>query len=274
MNARGNQISTWQSGALPETLFLQAHYRDLHFQPHFHEDYAIGIIEDGCQAFAYDARKRLDLPRGTVCLISPGTVHEGWVGATGGWRYRMFYPRAALVEETAEDIFGTSHISFHAPGVDDPELHAILLRLHQLSGQSQGGHLECETLFIGAIRMALERHATLRITTGTQLHSAALGTAREYMEDKYSDPITLADLKHVTGLSKFHFLRQFKAAHGLPPHAYLAQIRVNRAAKLILAGGSLADTAAMVGFSDQAHMTHAFRRSLGYTPGAMKSARA
>ncbi len=39
----------------------------------------------------------------------------------------------------------------------------------------------------------------------------------------------------------------------------------------ILAGDSLADAAAASGFSDQAHLTHRFKRHLGITPGRFAS---
>ncbi|WP_353652406.1 AraC family ligand binding domain-containing protein [Sinorhizobium sp. RAC02] len=90
-------------------------------------------MEEGCQAFSYDSRHRVDLSRGTVCLIAPGIVHEGWAGTEDGWTYRMFYPPASLIGQAAEDIFGTPDVTFPFPAVDDPELHVCLRRLHQMT---------------------------------------------------------------------------------------------------------------------------------------------
>src|SRR5688500_5539064 len=45
---------------------------------------------------------------------------------------------------------------------------------------------------------------------------------------------------------------------------------VHRACNMILRGGGLAETAAAVGFTDQAHVPRAFRRTLGYTPGDLQ----
>jgi len=271
MPLRTNTIKTWRSDALADTLFLWAEYRDHRFQPHFHEEFAIGIIEDGCQAFSYDSKYRIDLPRGTVCLISPGTVHEGWVGAENGWTYRMFYPSALLVAQAAEDIFGTPDVAFNSPAVNDPELHARLQRLHQLTALPHRQSLELETLYLATIRMAVERHAGRRPRANHGRHWAALRQVRDLLEDRHAEAISLSELKELAGISKFHLLRQFKAVYGLPPHAYLSQVRVRRASALIRAGHDLADTAAAVGFAAQAHMTHTFRRSLGYTPGMLQA---
>lgn len=267
-----NEVSMWRSAALADTLFLRANFRDHRFQPHFHEEYAIGIIEDGCQAFSFDAKRRIDLPRGTVCLISPGMVHEGWAGAENGWTYRMFYPSVFFVEQAAIDIFGTKRIGFNSPAIDDPQLYEATSRLHQLAAAPHVDSIELETAYLATIRIAIERHGGRRAEARIGKHWPALKKVRDLLEDRFADDISLSELKDVAGLSKFHFLRQFKATFGLPPHAYLCQVRVRRASQLIAGGEGLAETAAAVGFADQAHMTHIFRRTLGYSPGLLKKA--
>jgi len=272
MPLKRNTVSLWRSAGLANTLFLHANYRDHRFQPHFHDEYAIGIIEQGCQAFSYDAKPRIDLSEGTVCFISPGMVHEGWVGAEDGWTYRMFYPAVDLVEQAANDIFGTNEIAFGSPAVHDPELHRNLQRLHLMSASPFVERLELETTYLSTIRMSVQRHAGGRLKTDIGRHSSGLQQIRDFLEDQYSDGITLNELKDLSGLSKFHLLRQFKSVFGLAPHAYLTQVRIRRATIFIRSGNNLADTAAAVGFVDQAHMTHAFRRTLGYTPGLLRKA--
>ena len=62
--------------------------------------------------------------------------------------------------------------------------------------------------------------------------------------------------------------RAFRAAYGLPPHAYLTNLRVQRARELLDAGLRPAEVAAHVGFTDQAHLTRHFKRVVGVPPGA------
>ena len=80
----------WLEPSLGNTLFLDAHYRMLAFERHNHEEFAIGIIEGGCQAFSYDGgSRRIDMAAGSVALIAPGVVHEGRPASDTGWHYRM-----------------------------------------------------------------------------------------------------------------------------------------------------------------------------------------
>lgn len=261
---------TWRSPHLRDTLFLRADFRSQRFDRHFHEEYAIGVIDSGCQAFVYDRDRRLDMPGGSVALIAPGIVHTGWPGIAEGWRYRMMYPAAAIIEEAARDIFGPGPVpTFHRPVVSDPHLQALLARLHDASHEPAADAMELETLTLAAVRWAFQHHAGRRPPALASQHGHGMIAIRNLIESRYDEPLTLTVLSEAAGLSRFHALRQFSMHFGLPPHAYLLQLRVRRARDLVLAGGALADIAVAVGFADQAHMTRAFRRTLGYTPGAL-----
>ena len=62
------------------------------------------------------------------------------------------------------------------------------------------------------------------------------------------------------------FLREFKKQTGLPPHAWLVQIRLRKAQHLLKQGQSIVLTAHQMGFSDQSHFNRHFKKALGVTP--------
>jgi AraC-like DNA-binding protein len=62
-------------------------------------------------------------------------------------------------------------------------------------------------------------------------------------------------------------MRTFRRDVGLSPHAYLTQIRVEAAKKLLSEGASIVDVASDIGFTDQSHFTRHFKRITGVTPG-------
>ena len=68
------------------------------------------------------------------------------------------------------------------------------------------------------------------------------------------------------------FARQFKAATGVPPHQYVIARRIERAQQLLHPDRdlSLAEVAAIVGFSDQSQFSHHFKRVVGATPGQFR----
>jgi AraC-like DNA-binding protein len=90
--------------------------------------------------------------------------------------------------------------------------------------------------------------------------------ARDYLQHRFHETVTLNDLGNVSGLSRFHLLRSFAARVGLPPHAYQLRLRIERAMMLLRTGLSPSDVAGLVGFADQSHLTRHFRRLVQVTP--------
>ncbi|MET4023793.1 AraC family transcriptional regulator [Bradyrhizobium sp. S3.2.12] len=98
----------------------------------------------------------------------------------------------------------------------------------------------------------------------------ALGVARvvDYIEASIDRDLDLASLASVASMSVYHFARRFRETIGVSPHAYILCRRIRRAQEMLHRGGSsLTQVSAACGFSSQAHLTTAFRRGLGVTPG-------
>ena len=58
----------------------------------------------------------------------------------------------------------------------------------------------------------------------------------------------------------------FRAQIGMPPHAYLTHLRIQRAKKLLAEGVRASELAPRVGLYDQSQLTRHFRRIVGMTP--------
>jgi AraC-like DNA-binding protein len=85
--------------------------------------------------------------------------------------------------------------------------------------------------------------------------------------------VTLAELAALSGVSRFQLLRGFAREIGITPHAYLVQLRVRLARRLLAQGHTPAQAALLAGFADQSHLTRAFVRQCGITPGGYREAR-
>ena len=90
-----------------------------------------------------------------------------------------------------------------------------------------------------------------------------------YIEEHLAEPISLATLAELVGLSTYHFCRAFKQSFGMPPHRYHTRRRIERA-KALLAKPALSVTeiGMTVGFSETSSFTAAFRKATGFTPSA------
>src|SRR3954463_12406550 len=98
-----------------------------------------------------------------------------------------------------------------------------------------------------------------------------LAGVRRVMEERLAEPVALAELAAVAGLSVSQFSRQFKARTGLAPHRFLLGLRVDQACRLLRSDrASIAEIAVRSGFSHQEHLTRVIRAQLDTTPGAIR----
>ena len=94
-----------------------------------------------------------------------------------------------------------------------------------------------------------------------------LRLAKDYLEDNFNRNVGLEEVADLTGLSRSWFARGFRGSTGIPPYAFVLQIRIRRAKELLLDRKTpIATIATLVGFADQSHFTKIFRRYAGATP--------
>jgi AraC family transcriptional regulator len=93
-----------------------------------------------------------------------------------------------------------------------------------------------------------------------RLDPAALRLVAEYMHDHIDQHIALDELSNIAGVSRFQFIRLFRASTGLTPMKYLESCRIELARKLIRESNrSMPEIALTVGFADQSYFVKRFR---------------
>ncbi|ASU83439.1 AraC family transcriptional regulator [Nocardiopsis gilva YIM 90087] len=264
----GERARFWRHPGLPGIDLLKAHYVRHSFNRHTHDTYAIGVIEDGIEEFAYrGATHRVG--RGDLVVVEPEEVHTGHAGTPEGWRYRMLYPEVDVVAQAARDLGMPDVPGFGASGTGDPASGGLMRTAHRAA--EHGDRLSASTLMRQALHHLLSRHARARpADPGPQGPDRAVAEARDLLHARLADPPSLDELAAAVDVSPFALLRAFRAAHGLPPHAYLNNLRVLRARRLLAAGMRPAAVAGELGFADQPHLTRHFKRQLGVTPGSFR----
>lgn len=242
---------------------LHATYQHHAFAPHWHEQYAIGVIDSGIERFQYGGATHCATP-GQLVLLNAGEIHTGEAFDERGFAFSMLYVPISTFESLhANPPQGALH--FRRAIVDDIRLRDTLLEAHAAL-RSTSTTLERESKMALALARVLARTTSWRPGPSSLGIPEKIARAREYLHAHLFAEVSLDTLAHIVGLSRFHLLRAFRARFGLPPHAYQLQQRIF-AAKRLLHTLPPADVAVECGFTDQSHLNRVFRAFAGTTPG-------
>jgi AraC-like DNA-binding protein len=262
----------WCAPHLNYLTMLRATYTTYAYKRHFHDYFAIGVIEDGVQTFSCNTSQYMN-PAGGIFIIQPGEAHDGQSATENSFTYSAFYPQVADLQRIADEM-GTKSSglpAFNQAVIQDKMLAKRLLKLHQLLRQDKP-YLEQESAFIETFADLLYHHAVDRPNLETvRRESQTVARLRDYIEAHYADDIRLNDLASYAHWSPFYLLRVFHQEVGLPPHAYLESVRIRAAQRRLERDIPIVDIAYETGFSSQSHFSNAFKRFIGVTPGRYRA---
>ena len=200
------------------------------------------------------------IPKGSIFFLPAGHACE--VGLRGALDTLHIYLRANLV-------------SVHNVTPLLVERDVVIQHLAQAVEQAVCENVSSSDLFIEPIARALaDRVSALsRSSEPWQVQTAGLPDyelrrLNDFIEDNLEGEITLAAMASACGIGTKSFVRAFAATTGKSPYQYVIAARVERAKRLIEQDQEgLAEIALRCGFSHQEHLTRAFRRLTGETPG-------
>lgn len=215
------------------------------------ETYTIARVESGHSEWWRDGTLRRSGP-GSLHISQPGDVHRN-VSRDGPITLQI----VSLPPRTVESVISKVRVHRQLDGNDE---------------RAAAFHRLLDAVQAGADRLALEVAVTEAIgalapTGGARPdHTRPVRRAIELLRAQLAGTVTLDDLAEHAGLDKFHLCRAFRAQVGVPPYAYLTQLRIMRAKELLAAGMKPSDIARQVGLYDQSHLNRHFRRIVGTTP--------
>lgn len=229
------------------------------FPPHSHDHYVIGIVRDGRRLLTCNGEE-LDLAPGDVIALNPGDVHG--CSQCGG---TLFSYESVVLPTTALD--GTT-----LPGPRHRD-SSVRLAFEKLVRALRSAPNE-KSVKTAAKSFARALPADTNRTTTVPLHNrnrAAALHAYDQLKENASSPQPVSELAKRERLSACSLTRAYKKAFSITPSQRLLSMRVDLARDLLARGMGPSDVAAKTGFSDQSHLTRAFKQRIGSTPAAYRS---
>ena len=240
-----------------------------HFPRHSHDQFGIGVIAFGAQR-SWSGVGAVQASAGDVIMANPGEMHDGAPLNVDVRGWRMLYLDPVLVTREVEEEIVGHHVEIVRPVVRDPLLARYFAQLFGCLTTSRPDRLASDENLLRSLIYILRQYGMARRSSSGP--SPCVAKALQRLNSAPDAAVSLAELAALAGVSRFQLLRGFAREVGITPHAYLVQRRVLLARRFLADGETSALAAIRAGFADQSHMTRAFVRQLGITPGRYRAA--
>lgn len=244
---------------------------------HHHDFYEVYLLLRGRVEYIVENQIYRVRP-GDWMLISPLELHQARIATDADayerfvlWIARPYLDRLSTPRTSLTRCFDTSvpnHTNLlRLPGAAGAQLRSSIERLSALQANkdygsdllAQGALVE---LMIGLNRAAAERGDNRPAGTSDQVVDAVL----HYINEHYSETLTLDQLAEKFFISKYHLLRKFDAQVGTTVHRYILQKRLLNAKQLLAGGVPPNEVCQYCGFGDYANFYRAFKAEYNQTP--------
>lgn len=110
-------------------------------------------------------------------------------------------------------------------------------------------------------------HIVKNVDFTAQDSATALERARTYMEEHYSQNITIEQLARIAEVSPKYFVDLYKKTYGVSAMDYVTELRISRAKQLMAQSHvKLREIAHQVGYNDEFYFSRKFKKEVGVSP--------
>lgn len=240
---------------------------------HHHDFYEIYMLLKG--QVAYTVENHLyNMQPGDIILVNPLELHQARI-AMGKESYERIVlwvstEHLKALSSAGTDLakcFAAGHANMlRLPSSDSASLRRELERLNYLHSSTDYGSDLLAKSSLTRIMVELNRAAMNNSITGSWRSDQLVDGVVAYINDHFSEPLTLDDLADRFFISKYHLLRKFDEQVGTTVHRYILQKRLLIAKQQISGGVTPSQASENCGFGDYANFYRAFRREYGVTP--------
>jgi len=260
------------------------------FDCHWHGALEFERVVEGEMAFQANGT-RFTIRRGEGVYLAGNTLHSGWLEHAADCEYQVVRIDPALLGGLAGTrLFG----NFVQPQLLDPRLAFVHLKRDEpwqadlldrvatfqsmIDEAEPGWELDAMERILGLWRLIHRFSETLpnaKGTIGDGLQSTRdierMRRALTFIDARYADRMTLADIAASMALSEGECCRLFRRMLRTSPMGYAISCRIRESLSLLAAGRlSVTEIAQRTGFSGSSYFTETFSGIMGMTPSAYR----
>ncbi|WP_419763653.1 MAG: AraC family transcriptional regulator [Arcobacter sp.] len=244
-------------------LLLRYSNSNKHYKKHFHDTFSLGINEQGASIYTNND-KSYTLDKNMLSIVNPYAVHSCNSCTEVLNIYYMLYLDISWCKDIQKSIDESVNDFVNIPVdiLEDKVFYTEYLDL-------------CKFLFSDNYILDKEDMVIDFFVKFFSLYldkSKVSNTSKEfdeiifYLENNYKENISIEELSKLFNLNPFYIIRLFKSKINLTPHAFMLNLKINKAKELLQNSYSIVDTALECGFFDQSHFHKNFTKIVAITP--------
>lgn len=262
-----NHFEFINSTRLDNIAMLNATMSDFTYAKHAHEEYSIGVTIRGRQDFFCCNSFHKSTP-GCVMVFNPEDIHDGHSGIEQDLEYTMLYIHPDEISPLFQSLGykGKNTLRLQGTLFDDPMLRYRVLSMAESLRSDNLSRIEYDSELYLLAQVLVKHHGSLDLLQNHSRTDSLLTRAKDYIITNLSNDISVDQIAAAANISKFHFIRMFRAQFGITPHQYVLNCRINNARKVLQTGVSATQAATESGFADASHLNRNFKKVFGMTP--------
>lgn len=238
----------------------------IYFPAHWHEHIELHYVLDG-QGVFFCNQKPYYVDKGSLFIINSYELHEGISRGDNMDALVIIFKIDAFSREVAD-----FNAIFQSLIKGDASIRELMEGLYREETEKQFGYkLAMKGKIYELITYLLRNYVAENLTDRENLkrtqNLTRLNTVLQYVQDNYTDLITIAQLADLIHLSEYRFCHLFKESVGKSPLNYINEVRLKNAHRLLEERDmTISEVATAVGFQDYNNFGRLFRKYYGYTP--------
>lgn len=243
--------------------------KDWHSMEHAHYFSELFFVTSGKGCFQIEGQK-IPVQKNDLILINPNIPHTELGSKENPWEYIALGIEGVRFCYTEKD--SPYDYSIHRIRSENTEIIWYLNTLvKEIKGKKANFDAVCQNL-LELILLSLARSTKQDFrSVPRQKTTRECRLVEQYINEHYSQDITLEMLSSMVHLNKFYLVHAFKNYKGLSPINYLQQKRIEEARHLLESTNyPITKIAEVIGFSSQSYFSQTFKRTMGITPNAYR----
>lgn len=287
MNKQEKQHYLHETAAMPDKNFLVNSFyykRDIagpFVPPHWHENIEFVYIESGSlKVHCNDACFMGEA--GDVLIINSNEHHDYECMAVP----LCFYCVVTDISVLNSRFFDTCEVKYIQPmlhnqilfenHIQQPVDVSLYIKAitDEFLGKEYGYELAMKANLYHLLATLLRDHTKKNLYLGrasSSSHYLKMNSILEYIENNYTEKITIDEMADMLGFSKYYFCKLFKQLNGRTFSEYINHLRINEAINLFHdTDMTITDIALTVGFNDTNYFSRTFKNITGISPSKVR----